>query len=277
MTAALARIEEDSDVAQMIERARQEHPHLTVDADAFAAHLAACARSAGSWALKAEDVYLAFACGHGDRRALALIEERYLAQVDQFVRHLRRQPSFVDEVRQQLRERILIGSGTRRAPKILDYTGRGSLTAWFRVTAIRQALDLMARERGPGAAVELPEDDQLAAAVDPELVAMRQRYLPQFREAFRAALGSLDARERNLLRFYLVDGLNIERIGQIFGKSRATVGRMVVDCRKKLLDETRRHLGVLTGASEGDVRSLIRLLRSQLDVSIRGFLLRDVQ
>src|SRR5262249_36822591 len=102
--------------------------------------------------------------------------------------------------------------------------------------------------------------------------AIRQRHLPQFRSAFRAALDSLDVRERNLLRLYLVEGLNIGRIGEIFGKSRATIGRMVVDCREKLLEETRRRLAQMTGASEGDVRSLIRLLQSQLDVSIGSFL-----
>jgi hypothetical protein len=52
---------------------------------------------------------------------------------------------------------------------------------------------------------------------------------------------------------------------------------MVIDCRRKLLEETRRRLGELSGASDRDVLSLIRLLRSQLDVSIRGFLRRDAK
>ena len=50
---------------------------------------------------------------------------------------------------------------------------------------------------------------------------------------------------------------------------------MVIECREKLLEETRRNLGALTGASAGDVLSLIRLLRSQLDVSIGSFLRRE--
>lgn len=246
-----------------------------MDPAAFAAHLGACAKAGGSTKLNAEDLYLAFASAQGDREALALIEQRYLAEVGRFIAHLRGQTSFVDEVRQQLRERILIGTGpSGRAPKILDYSGRGPLGAWIRVTAVRQALDLMEKEKQRPVCEEA-EDDQLAATVDPELMAIRERHLPQFREAFRLALGSLDAGERNLLRFYLVDGLNIARIGEIFGKSRATVGRMVVECRKKLLEETRRNLGALTRASDGEVFSLIRLLRSQLDVSIRGFLRRE--
>ncbi|MGZ6143108.1 MAG: RNA polymerase subunit sigma-70 [Myxococcales bacterium] len=273
----------------LVDRARAAHPRLRVDPSAFAEHLAGCAPEAvGASALNVEDLYLAFAAGNGEPRALAVIEERYLARMGRFVAHLGKQPSFVDEVRQHLRERLLVGGGDEgsRTPKILDYSGRGSLGAWLRVAATRQALDLLERDKRHAPGADELEEDQLAASVDPELIAIRQRHLPQFRQAFRAALDSLNAQERNLLRFYLVDGLNIGRIGEIFGKSigrigeifgksRATIGRMVIDCRKKLLDDTRRHLGALTGASEGDVRSLIRLLQSQLDVSIRGFLGRD--
>jgi RNA polymerase sigma-70 factor (ECF subfamily) len=260
-----------NDVAALVARGRAAHPDLAVDQAAFAAHVVRCLGAAGS-ALNVEDLYLAFAAGKGESRALLLIEERHFSQMARMVGHLGRQPSFIDEVRQHLRERLLIGSGPPpRTPRILDYSGRGSLAAWIRVTATRQALDLLDREKP----TDEVEDDQLAATVDPELLAIRQRHLPQFRLAFKGALDSLNATERNLLRFYLVDGLNIGRIGEIYGKSRATVGRMVVECRKKLLDETRRQLGALTGASEGDVRSLIRLLQSQLDVSIRRFLHRD--
>jgi len=265
-------------VADLVERAKAAHPQFAVDPAAFAGHLEACAQAAGGAArLNAEDLYLAFASAKGDREALALVEKHYLAKVSAFIGHLRREPSFVDEVRQHLRERMLIGpaSPRGRSPKILDYSGRGPLGAWMRVSAMRQALDLIEKEKPQRPLDGEGEEDQLAATVDPELLAIRQRHLPQFREAFRRALDSLDARERNLLRFYLVDGLNIGRIGEIFGKSRATIGRMVIDCRKKLLEETRRNLGALTGASEGDVLSLIRLLQSGLDVSIRGFLRRQ--
>jgi RNA polymerase sigma-70 factor (ECF subfamily) len=267
---------EAADVAGLIERALAAYPHFAVDRAAFAGHLEACAKATGGGAkLNAEDLYLAFASAQGDREALAIVEQRYLARVAGFIAHLRKEPSFVDEVRQHLRERMLIGGASGRTPKILDYSGRGPLGAWMRVSALRQALDLIEKEKPQRPLGDEEEEDQLAATVDPELMAIRQRHLPQFREAFRRALDSLDARERNLLRFYLVDGLNIGRIGEIFGKSRATIGRMVIDCRQKLLEETRRHLGALTGASEGDVLSLIRLLQSGLDVSIRGFLRRQ--
>jgi RNA polymerase sigma-70 factor (ECF subfamily) len=167
---------------------------------------------------------------------------------------------------------MLVGTSPGRPPTLSGYSGRGSLGAWVRVAAMRQALDLIERDKSRRHTTDEPEEDLLAATVDPELVAIRQRHLPQVREAFRRALASLNATERNLLRLHLVDGLNIGRIGEIFGKSRATIGRMVIQCREKLLEETRSNLGALTGGSEDEVRSLIRFLQSQIDVSIRGFL-----
>src|SRR4051794_9235042 len=137
-----------SGVAELVERARTAYPEFGVNPDAFAAHLYAKAGD-DPGAVNVEDLYLAFASAHGDRNALALIEQRHLAQIGRFIAHLRMQPSFVDEVRQQVRERILIGTATAgpRVAKILDYSGRGPLGAWIRVTAMRQALDLIEKEK----------------------------------------------------------------------------------------------------------------------------------
>jgi RNA polymerase sigma-70 factor (ECF subfamily) len=206
-------------------------------------------------------------------RAIAAVEQLYLTQVGTFIAHLRPAESVVDEVRQRLRERLLMGGRDQR-PKLLDYSGRGTLGGFIRVSAIRMALDVIEAEEARHRP-EPPEDNLLAQTVDPELFAIHKRHLPQLHEAFRGALTSLDARERNLMRFFLVDGLNIARIGKLIGKSRATVGRMVVDCRAKLLSETRRRFSLLTGAPEADAASLIRFLRSRLEVSIRGFLAHD--
>jgi RNA polymerase sigma-70 factor (ECF subfamily) len=261
------------DFGALVAVARERHPDLGVDAGAFERHLRACVEEAGSGAAAyAGDLYVAFACAQGDRRALALFEQRHLSLVGDFIAHLRQQASFVDDVCQCLRERMLVGPVHGTRPTILSYCGRGPLGGWVRVAAVRQALDLLEKDRARRQAVDEPEDDLLAATVDPELVAIRRRHLPQVREAFRNALGDLDPSERTLLRLHLVDGLNIGSIGEIFGKSRATVGRMVISCRQKLLGLTRRNLRTLTGGSEEEVRSLLRALRSQLDFSIRRHL-----
>ena len=259
-------------------RPRESHLQLGVDPQQFSAHFEACARASGGRAAdNLEDLYLAFACSKQDRRALAILEERHLSRVGQFIAHMRPQPPFVDEVVQRLRERMVIGAirAGKKEPSILGYTGRGPLDAWIRVAAMRQALDLIQQEKAAQEGHEEPEEDLLAATVDPELSAIRERHLPQVREAFHLALGSLEPHERNLVRLHFVDGLNIGSIGEIFGKSRATVGRMVIQCREKLLAQTRRNLQALTGGSSAEVKSLLRLLSSKLDVSVRRLLPAD--
>jgi RNA polymerase sigma-70 factor (ECF subfamily) len=253
----------DQALAEAIRCARVAHPDVRADEAAFALHLQ---KHAG--ATRPADLYLAFACAQRDPAALRAFDELHLTPVGDYLAHLRQPGAFVDEVRQRLRERLLLGT------RLLDYSGRGALGGWVRVAAVRVALDLLDanKERDEG---ENGLDDSLVGTADPELLVLRERYLPQFRAAFQRAVDALQPRERSLLRLYLVDGLSIGRIGELFGKSRATVGRMVVDCREKLLEETKAQLGVLTGASEDEVRSLIRLLQSQLDVSVQRLLQRE--
>src|SRR4051794_2312440 len=97
-------------VVELVGQARAAYPQFAVDPGAFARHLAACSASGGSAPKHCEEVYLAFACAAGDRGALALFERRYLSQVAHYVAHLHAQASFIDEVRQRLRERMLVGS-----------------------------------------------------------------------------------------------------------------------------------------------------------------------
>jgi RNA polymerase sigma-70 factor (ECF subfamily) len=178
----------------LAERARLAQPQLEVDSRQFAEFLAARPGAAPEHNL--DDVYLAFACSRRDRRALELFERRYLSQVGCWISGLRQQPAFADEVRQRVRERLLVDAGG--GPRIVEYSGRGSLASWARVTAVREALDLIEREKQRRPAAHDPErveaeNDLLGATVDPELHAIRQRHLPQFREAFREALESLPA------------------------------------------------------------------------------------
>ena len=50
----------------------------------------------------------------------------------------------VDDVKQELREKLLVASGA--LPRIADYLGEGPLTGWVRVSATRTALNLLRRD-----------------------------------------------------------------------------------------------------------------------------------
>jgi RNA polymerase sigma-70 factor (ECF subfamily) len=216
----------------------------------------------------AADLFLACACIDGDRRALEAFDAGYLALVPQFVARLEASAAGIDELRQRLREKLFVGVAGG-PPKIAEYTGRGRLQSWLRVVAIRSALNEKASHKPESPASDL--DERLATA-DPELDYLRQRYRGEFRDAFAAAFAKLEPRDRTMLRLHLVDGLGIDRLAPMYGVHRATAARWLASVRESLFVGTRDALRARLGVSATEFASLVRLVRSELDLSIRRLL-----
>src|SRR5262249_22532596 len=81
--------------------------------------------------LAVEDLYVAFACGNGDSKALRAFDREMHKDLEAAFAKMRILPAQRDDVRQQLRERLFVGPPR---PRIFDYSGRGRLRFWFRVT-----------------------------------------------------------------------------------------------------------------------------------------------
>jgi RNA polymerase sigma-70 factor (ECF subfamily) len=179
---------------------------------------------------------------------------------------------FADDVRQTLREELLVGS-EGRPPKIADYTGRGPLGGWVRVVAVRRALNL--RRGGQRASAHEGEElpfEVASNAPDPELDYLKALYRTEFREAFVGALARLGRPERNALRFHHLDGLTLEETAILSRVSRATVARWLAEAREQILRDTLRLLRERLGLDEASMKSVLRLVQSQLDVSIHRYL-----
>lgn len=246
-------------------RARQSCPTVELSAERYAAFVRERLAEAVPEGEIAADLYLACACSHGDEGALSAFDSELMSQVGSFLSRVDSSPAVIDEVRQRVRERLFV-SKDGAPPKIAEYGGRGRLASWLRVVCIRTALNLKTSDRS-GQAPENAADVMLADH-DPELDYLRARYQHEFQEAFVNALASLDARDRTLLRLNLVEGLNIESIGQTYGVHRATVARWIAQARDRLFEATRDALHQRLGLSATEFASLVRLVRSQLDVSI---------
>src|SRR5580658_856001 len=59
--------------------------------------------------LHASDLFLAAACARGHPEALAAFDESFLSHVAAYVARLNPSAEFADEVRQRLREKLLVG------------------------------------------------------------------------------------------------------------------------------------------------------------------------
>jgi RNA polymerase sigma-70 factor (ECF subfamily) len=220
--------------------------------------------AAGDDLLHADDLYLALACAVGVPAAMTALDEQFLSQVPRFVARIDSSPAFADEVKQVLRERLLVGG---RA--IGDYRGRGALRSWLQVAALRIALNL--KRSGPRL-TELDDAERILATPEPELAFIKHRARADFRLAFQTALAELEPPERHLLRLHYLDRLSLAQIGAHEGVDKSTISRRLAALRQKLLDDTRRLLGERLRLDAGEIDSLMGVIASQLDVSIESFL-----
>jgi RNA polymerase sigma-70 factor (ECF subfamily) len=261
-------------LAGLVRQAREAWPEMGMDAGAFLAHMAERLPATGEAhevlaSLRAEDFFLAFACVRGEARALEALDAHVLSQVGTWLP--REQPALVDELRQLLRQRLLIPVDGA-PPKLASYSGRGPLGQWVRAVALRLHID---RQRA--APRERPLEEAPAAladrlGADPELAFIRERHQEDFRVAFRAALGRLEARERNLLRLHHVHGQSMDEVSATYQTPRSTVARWIARARERLLTLTREELMARLRLTPDELDSLLRLVRSQLDVSLRVLL-----
>jgi RNA polymerase sigma-70 factor, ECF subfamily len=215
--------------------------------------------------MPAADLYLAAACAAGDAAALATFRAELVPGLRQALGTLGIPPATIDETEQRVLVMLFVGD----APQIAGYTGRGKLRSWLRSIGVRTGRRLSGVVHG-NANVDLDELDQLPAAVrDPELEVLRTRYVTEVREAFAAALAGLTDRQRTLLRQYHIDGLTIDQLAALYRINRATAARWVAGARLDVVTATRTHLVADHGIPTSEVDSIIRLVRSQLSVSLR--------
>jgi RNA polymerase sigma-70 factor (ECF subfamily) len=214
------------------------------------------------------ELYLALACAAGDPGALRALERDYLAQIQRTVSARARDTGRADDVMQRLRLAVLVGQDGRW-PAIASFGGAGPLSGWLRIAALRILLRLERREQR-WIPVEPEQLTELQAIGDPELAAMRERYGDGVQQALADAYHTLPARDRVLLRLRYTDGCGIDRIARVERIHRATAARRLRRAEDELVRTARRLLCERTGASEHDLDSVLRLLRSQIALSARA-------
>jgi RNA polymerase sigma-70 factor (ECF subfamily) len=245
-------------------------PSVRLDPGEFAAFVKG--RDEGTLEQNGHEMFLTCACAHGDRAALEALDRGYLSHVGDYVAKTDPSPAFADEVRQVLRQRLLV-SEDGGLPRIREYSGAGPLGAWLRIAATRTALNL--RRGKKNQAMESDEATPLKlrnAQPDPELDYLKSRYGTEFRDAFRKVLGSLGPKERSLLSLYYLEGMASGALSKAFKVHPATVRRWLDDVRTQIVAETHALLKDRLDLSSAELKSLMKLLQSQLEQSISRFL-----
>lgn len=275
-----------STLDRALEEIARALPGLPAPAAGFAEHVAAqlgpdVAAGPGLAALDVPDLYLAYCCAHGDARALAELDRRYGPELERALRRARNTGSEPDDLRQRLYERLLVAP-EGGPPRILGYTGRGTLRGWLRVTTTRLIINA-ARDHGRRP-VSHTDDDALLGQIlvaraedDPELGYLHAHHREALSRALTSAFESLSARERNMLRYSVLHQVSNEQIGRLYGVHRATAFRWRQDALRALVDAVRASLRTSLQLDRAELDTLLRNVESRIDLSILRMLGRETE
>jgi RNA polymerase sigma-70 factor (ECF subfamily) len=235
------------------------------DAAAFDEHVERC-RIRGGRDEHRDEIRLAWAAGRGDPAAVRQLDAVIASEAEAAARRIDNSRSFVDEVRQALRVRLLVAEAGR--VRVHDYVGRGPLGAWIGVAALRVALNLK-RSSGPATSDILTE---LVDDADPELLHLKTLYRAEFKDALEGALQALAERQRALLRLSYVDGMSMVQLARLYDVHETTAARWVKAAAAEVAEDARRRLTERLALSPSSLDSIARMVLSNLDASISRLL-----
>lgn len=258
-------------IAALYEAVRRERPELSgviedggllealarhaPDGDAARGYLESC---------RAPELALAVAASRGQPAAIAMLEREHRAAIETVCRRFAGPSQSVDDLRQVLREALLVGE----RPRLVEYAGRGRLDGWIRIAAVRIFIDLGRRKDRPR---EAPSEDGPLALPDPQdlsLEIVKAEYRGAVKRAMLDAAGGLELPARHLLHQHFVAGLSIDQLGAALGIHRATAARRIERARTDLVATTRELLANRLQLSPEELDEVMGLVMSRLDVSM---------
>lgn len=232
------------------------------DEGQFVAHLARhVAKPSDLKKLRAKDLGLTFGCLLGRSWAITTFVSEVLPQAVAAARVVQKDGT-VDDVRQQLLMRLLVGTETQEAG-LVQYAGMAPLESWVRAAAVRTAQNWTTRQEKPAG-----RSPHAMLPSDPELEILKRQYHRPFKQAFERAMKSLSAEELLLVRLHAVEHLSIDKLAALLQVHRATAARRVARAREVLAERTIEQLRTMLGVDGSDLKSIVRLVRSNIDLSL---------
>ncbi|HEY5924740.1 MAG TPA: sigma-70 family RNA polymerase sigma factor [Kofleriaceae bacterium] len=198
-----------------------------------------------------------------DTQAIREVEAAVRAAAASAARRLGGDSAAADEIAQRMAEKLWLGRSSGGAPVLASYTGEAPLTAWLRVIAYREGVELLRAREVPDEAIV----DRVVATTEPELAMLRSAYLIAFKRCFKAAFANLSMHERDIIRRHHLDSLSLDELAKLYGAHRATVARWLARVRERLVTETRTALRQeLSGNT--DLDDVLALIASRLEASL---------
>jgi RNA polymerase sigma-70 factor, ECF subfamily len=264
----------------LVAAARERWPDVDLDDSVLLEQIWACRPEAPGpdeldWvqALHVGDLALARASLAGQRGAIARLEELIRGAAGNVLERHAWCGLSLSELSTTILRHLLV-SENGNEPKLAQYRARGPLVSFVTVCAIRLALnDRQARSRLPSLDDAGLAERAVGSEEDPELARLKERYRPEFSAAVRETLAGLEPRARNLLKLHYLERMPCERIAALYGVHTATAWRWIEKTHRELRGAIVARLAERLGADVPDAESIVRLVGSQIDDSLRVALL----
>lgn len=264
----------DSGLRAVWDLGRAAWPNLELDAERFIAWLGPRIEPTQEPAqLVAADLFLAIACLLRVPGAVETFVQGPLAATERHVASIIKTPEARAELLQDLSVLLLAPGANGAEPRLAQYSGRGPLAVWLRMTATRRALNL---GRGKTRHVDFDEVAfERIADADPELSTLRRRHKQEIADIFREAALATPREDRMLLRLHYVQGSTMNELATLFRTSRSTLHRRIDairdDLMKRIAGLVRQRMRIDT-SQQG---SMLRLFQSDLRDNLRLLLGED--
>lgn len=273
---------EQSTLATQLEQTQvyiqERYADFPVEQEAYFAFIAERADSMPTLGkLHLGDLFFAWHLAQGLEKAIELFKKKYLVDAVKGLGHMQLDGSTLDEVKQRLLEKLLVADGERVA-KITQYSGQGELRRWVGVVALREATDVLRlRSRQPTTTSDEALESMALPIEDPSLAYFRKVYQEEFKQAFQEVFAGLTSKERIMLRQYFLDELTIDQLGSLYGVHRSTTARWLQKTRDHLQKGILRSFQQRHNVSRSGVESIIRMINSRMDISVRQLLTSQVR
>lgn len=233
--------------------------------------------------IRADDLCLVIACETGDEKAW----EDLVANFDSTVKSAARKMSANTEDAEDLASSIwaeLYGlrqdaDGNKKS-KLAYYSGRGSLAGWLRAVVSQLAVDQFRKqskfvqieedrefENLANEASEHSENGLVSHIRNPEEIFSETQTAADVSQAFAAAIESLDAEDRLILKLYYFDGLNLKAIANTFGYHEATSSRKLVRVQTAIRKSVEKNLREQHNWTNAEVKRYLSETASKLGIS----------
>lgn len=258
----------DGALARLAAEGRAAWREIALAEADFAAFLGRCLSESAAEeiaTLRGGDLWLVCAYGRGIPGASEALDRHYLEREATALARLGAPPAMIEDVLQEIRRRLVEAQSQEGGRKA--YAGRGSLGGWLRIAAVRT----MNRQRERRARELMLGSGPLEVASllhEPEMVLLLKTYKHELTSAFREALASMSPRDRNLLRYHYVEGLSVDRLGDLYHVHRATAARWIERARQTLSERTRDAFRRRISMGEESFQRIVGLIESRIGIEL---------